>query len=194
LGHGLPDGSPQKEGDPDQEGEAGQVLGGAELGPFQLYAEAAALGIPRPMRRSYRATRSARGSGKPGFFLPWGPDPEDPDPDGLVLPEEDPSQVDRLPGVERPVAQEPALVGSGVDLEVGDPANDERRLPLQQKLEPRDPMKATVAQQDRRPAGLPQGMDPQPQERMLPPILRPEYRRLAKGRHLDRDRPRPPAS
>jgi hypothetical protein len=81
------------------------------------------------MRRSYRATRSARGSGRPGFFLPWGPDPEDPDPDGLVLPE-----VDRLPGVERPVAQEPALVGSGVDLEVGDPANDERRLPLQQKL------------------------------------------------------------
>jgi hypothetical protein len=74
------------------------------------------------MRRSYRATRSARGSGRPGFFLAWGPDPEDPD--GLVLPE-----VGRLPGVE-----EPALVGSGVDLEVGDPANDERRLPLQQKL------------------------------------------------------------
>jgi hypothetical protein len=55
--------------------------------------------------------------------------------------------------------EEPALVGSGVDHEVGDPADDERRLPLQQKLEPRDPMKAPVAQQDRRPADLPRGMD-----------------------------------
>jgi len=72
------------------------------------------------MRRSYRATRSARGSGRPGFLLPRGPDPEDPD--GLGLPE-----VDHRPGVERPVAQEPALVGSGVDLEVGDPADDESR-------------------------------------------------------------------
>jgi hypothetical protein len=139
----LPDGSPQEEGDPDQEGEAGQVLGGAELSPFQLYAEAAALGIPESLLQTHapviQGHQVREGVGQigrqpPGFFLPWGPDPEDPDSDGLVLPEEDPSQVDRLPGVERPVAQEPALVGSGVDLEVGDQANDERLLQLQQKL------------------------------------------------------------
>jgi hypothetical protein len=123
------------------------------------YAEAAALGIPRPMRRSYRATRSARGSSRPGFFLPWGPDPEDPDSDGLVLPE-----VDRLPGMEEPATRRTT---ASAPAEAGTPRPDESR----------------------RPAGL-----PRPQERRLPPIWRPEYRRLAKGRHLDRDRPRLPAS
>jgi len=45
-------------------------------------------------------------------------------------------------------------------------------------------MKAPVAPQDRLPADF-----PRPQERRLPPMGRPEYRRLAKGRPLDRDRP-----
>jgi hypothetical protein len=75
------------------------------------YAEAAALGIPElllqthaPVIQGHRVCEGVGQIGRqpPGFFLPWGPDPEDPDPDGLVLPE-----VDRLPGVE-----EPALVGS----------------------------------------------------------------------------------
>jgi len=88
------------------------------------YAEAAALGIPElllqthaPVIQGHQVREGVGQIGRqpPGFFLPWGPDPEDPD--GLGLPE-----VDRLPGVE-----EPALVGSGVDLEVGDPANDESR-------------------------------------------------------------------
>jgi hypothetical protein len=100
----LPDGSPQEEGDPDQEGEAGQVLGGAEL-----YAEAAALGIPESLLQTHapviQGHQVREGVGQigrqpPGFFLPWGPDPEDLDSDGLVLPE-----VDHLPGVEEPATQ-----------------------------------------------------------------------------------------
>ena len=105
---GLPDGGPQ------EEGEAGRVLGGAEL-----YAEAAALGIPRPMRRSYKATRSARGSGRPGSLLPWGPDPEDPD--GLGLPE-----VDHLPGVEEPATRRTT---ASAPAEAGTPRPDESRRP-----------------------------------------------------------------
>jgi hypothetical protein len=82
---GLPDGGPQ------EEGEAGQVLGGC--GTLRRSGSPGYPGV-----RSYRATRSARGSGRPGFLLPWGPDPEDPD--GLVLPE-----VDHLPGVEEPATR-----------------------------------------------------------------------------------------
>ena len=102
--NGLPDGGPQEEGDPDQEGEAGQVLGVRNW----VHSNSTPKRQPlvsrscssRPIRRSYRATRSTRGAGRPGFLLPWGPDPEDPDPDGLVLPE-----VDRLPGVEEPATR-----------------------------------------------------------------------------------------
>jgi hypothetical protein len=162
---GLPDGGPQEEGDPDQEGEAGQVLGGAEL-----YAEAAALGIPRPMRRSSRATRSARGSSRPGFFLPWGPDPEDPDSDGLVLPE-----VDRLPGVEEPATRRTT---ASAPAEAGTPRPDE------------SPGRTAGPPSGRPPAGY----GPAASGTYAPTHFATGISASCEGCHLDRDRPRPPAS
>lgn len=49
-----------------------------------------------------------------------------------------------------------------VDHEVGDQADDERRLQLQEELQPLDPVEAAVTQEDRRWADLPQGVDEQP--------------------------------
>jgi hypothetical protein len=145
---GLPDGSPQ------EEGEAGQVLGGAEL----------------------------RRSGRPGY--PGGPCAGHPGPRGPRGGRADPGSS--CPGAQTPrtrtaLACRRSTAGPG--WKSRRPGG--RRIP--QKLEPPDPMKAPVAPQDRLPADL-----PRPQERRLPPMGRPEYRRLAKGRPLDRDRPRPP--
>lgn len=94
LGHGLPDGGPQDEGDPDPEGEAGQVLGGAELGPFQLHAEAATLGIAELLLQAHASVIQGHdvrqgvgqvGGQPPGRLLPHGPDAHDPNPDGPAL-------------------------------------------------------------------------------------------------------------
>ena len=62
-------------------------------------AEAAALGIPEAHAPVIQGHEVREGSGRPGFLLPRGPDPEDPD--GLGLPE-----VDRPPGVEEPADDE----------------------------------------------------------------------------------------
>jgi hypothetical protein len=131
---GLPDGGPQEEGDPDQEGEAGQVLGGAGL------RRSGRPGYPETHAPVIQATRSARGSGRSvashqGSSCPGAQTPRSRTRTALSCRRSTacPGWKSRRPG--------------------------ERRLPLQQKLEPRDPMKAPVAQQDRRPADLPRGMD-----------------------------------
>jgi hypothetical protein len=117
---GLPDGGPQ------EEGEAGQVLGGAELGPFQLYAEAAALGIPELLLQTHapviQGHRVREGVGQTRVPPALGPRPREP---GRPC-----------PAGGRPPARggEASGARAGPRGFLGDPANDERRLPLRQKL------------------------------------------------------------
>lgn len=72
------------------------------------------------------------------------------------------NQAHCLPRVKRPAPQETPPVG---DHEIGDQVDPERRLQLQEELQPLDPAEAAVAQKDRCLAEPPQDRDEQPEER-----------------------------
>ena len=106
---GAAEGGEDEEGEGEDQGEAGEVVGVLELGPEEFDPEAAAFGVADLLFDPHatvveggdsREADGEVGGQPPGFALSFGPDSDQADGDAAVLAELDPAQIPDLAGSE----------------------------------------------------------------------------------------------